>query len=716
MAQSGRVKACWGAVEAYYKLEWRISSATEWWQSVDVTITLQAGQTRIPGHVWQQWPETPDSASDSEASPSVWYAERSESESASRTRLGTPEQDFAPRALALFHQGLRSAARQSTRRVNTDADADVPGDSVTIRFVFPIEPGYAVRADIFKLRMVDLEIVDSESIMAFYPTEPVKLLQPLAGDVGTGTGNVFHAIFTSAVGGILLRPLSSYNSEVKDDGSILQILDIELTNRLSFPWITPSPPPTRTLAIVEGGRSSPEHGGTATSIYTAAQALNISMIVLDVPGHWIEGPKYAHWRKEFLPVQLEPPSLLRDRILNALRGYNIDAIVTFCDSYQVAVAQAAAHLGLPTAPAEAYEVATDKYRTGVSEGRPAFLVHSAEEALHVVEQGKLSYPSIVKPCKGFLSEGVFKVHSPDELSSAVKGVNLDRHGAEFVLEAYCDGPEVDINFVLSEGELLFCEVSDDFPKTADLNRERSKGEEERAQKQPTSFVELGNVLPSNLPATEIEILRESLHKSLVRLGLTTGIFHLEARVQNSSVEYGPVLSPASSSSPSFEPEDNIIDLIPRDIPPTAPPSTWLIEINPRPPGIQETAAVENTYGIDYWAIGLLASLRDHARLRSLSYPFAQGPQYHSEMVFIPVSRGGIFDSDDVCLDLIERRPNLGKYISKSFCFLKKGDKVPAPEEGITVWVAYFIVFSRVGREHLLGVTREIRRETWFSIV
>jgi len=681
-----------------------------------VTITLQAGQTQFPEQVWQQWPETPGSASDFEVFPSLWYPAKSDSESASWMRLGTPAQDFAPRALALFRRGLKSAAGQTTRRANTDTDTDVSGDSVTIRFVFPAKPGYAVRADIFRLRMVDLEIVDSDSAVAFYPTEPRKLFHPLADDLGTGTGNVLHAIFTSAVGGLLLRPLSSYIGGVKNDRSILQILDIELTNRLSFPWITPSVPPPRTLAIVEGGRSSPEHGGAATSIYTAAQALNISTIVLDVPGHWIEGPKYAHWRQEFLPVQLEPPSLLRDRILDALRGYNVDAIVTFCDSCQVAVAQAAAHLGLPTAAAEAYEIATDKYCTGISEGRPAFLVHSAEEALNVVEQGKLSYPFIVKPCKGFLSEGVFKVHSPNELSSAIKGVNLDRHGAEFVLEAYCDGPEVDINFVLAEEELLFCEVSDDFPKTADVNRGRSNGEEERARKQPTSFVELGNVLPSNLPATEIEILRESLHKSLVRLGLSSGIFHLEARVQNSSMEYGPVVSPASSSNPAFEPGDNIIDLMPHGTPPTAPPLAWLIEINPRPPGIQETAAVESTYGIDYWGIGLLASLRDHARLRSLSSPFAQGPQYHSEMVFIPVSRGGIFDSDDACLDLIERRPDLGRHISKSFCFLKKGDRVPAPEEGITVWVAYFVVFSRVGREHLLGVTREIRRETRFSIV
>ncbi|KAL3456065.1 hypothetical protein BJX64DRAFT_271300 [Aspergillus heterothallicus] len=133
---------------------------------------------------------------------------------------------------------------------------------------------------------------------------------------------------------------------------------------------------------------------------------------------------------------------------------------------------------------------------------------------------------------------------------------------------------MDINFVLSEGELLFCEVSDDFPKTADLeqgdgeskNKEASEG---KVHQQQPSFVELGNVLPWGLPPTEIQILRESLHQSLVKLGLTMGIFHLEARVQNSSVEDGVVLRSSSSKPIETSP---IIDLIPRLTPLQIPAS------------------------------------------------------------------------------------------------------------------------------------------------
>lgn len=203
-------------------------------------------------------------------------------------------------------------------------------------------------------------------------------------------------------------------------------------------------------------------------------------------------------------------------------GILLTGVVTFCNSYQVVVAEAADRLGLPTAPAEAYKITIDKYRTGVAEGRPACLVQSLDRALEVVRRGDLAYPIIVKPCKGFLSEGMFRIDGVEELSRAFQGVNEDRHGTKVVLEQYCDGPEVDINFVLSEGEILLCEISDDFPKTANVSVSSSAGGSSSRAHAPTSFIELGNILPSKLPSAEIGLLRTSLHQSLTRLGLTTG--------------------------------------------------------------------------------------------------------------------------------------------------------------------------------------------------
>lgn len=646
----------------------------ESWRSVDATIRIES----LAPVVDQPWPNSLEEMQ-------LWHcnSEPSQTEDIAWTKLDT--QGWASSAHStLFLQALKSTLSSPQR-------------SSAVRLIFPASTGYPVRSDIFSLRMVDSEC--SKSAVSFFATQPGKVFAPPPplSDITPQT------VFNEAIGGVLLQSTLSAKERYEDD--FLQ-LDAELTDRLSFEWLTDSPPERKTLALVEGGRSSPEHGGLATSLYTAAQALNIDIVVLDVPGHWLQGPRYAHWRKEFLEVQLDPPSLLADRILQVLSGYSqVDGLVTFCDSYQVAVANAARQLGLPYAPAEAYAIATDKYRTAVSEGRPAYLARGIEEALEITRRQVLDYPLIVKPCNGFLSEGVSKVVSEDELSRALSRVNSDRHGNEVVLEPYCDGPEVDINFVLANGDLVFCEVSDDFPKTAD----QPHGEvgEQQDQQHPRSFVELANIMPSNLPEDEINLLRESLHGSLTRLSLTTGVYHLEARVQHSSVEYRRV-------SPD---QDELVDLMPRITSNASenPPSSWLIEINPRPPGIQETAAVESTYGVDYWGVALLGAVHDYQRMRALAQPFRQGPQYWSEIVFIPVSTGGTFDSDDVCEDLKKRRPDLANHISKCFCFFKRGDPVQAPETGITSWVAYYIVFSRTSRRHLLELTAAVRRETQFII-
>ncbi|RAK99512.1 ATP-grasp enzyme fsqD [Aspergillus ibericus CBS 121593] len=530
-----------------------------------------------------------------------------------------------------------------------------------IRLVFPSETGYLVRSDILSLRMVDLDLV--QSAVSFAATPAGKPFKPLLIDPDTASISL-PSLFNSAVGGLLLQA----SSASQDHQSLLRQLDSEITNRLSFPWFLTSPPQRKTLAIVEGARSSPDHGGLATGIYAAADALTIEMI----------GPEYAHWRKEFLPVELEPPSALADRIVDALSGFSVDGIVTFCDSFQVPVAQAANRLGLPTHPPEAYEIATDKYRTAVSEGRAAYRAHNVQEALEIVDRENLEYPFIVKPCQGFLSEGVFKVYNPEELVHAISNIHFDRHGTEVVLEPYCDGPEVDVNFVLSERELVFCEVTDDFPKTADEDTQTMEPQQGSTD-QLKSFLELTCVMPSKLPTHEIDLLRNSLHMSLLRLGFITGIYHVEARVQHFSMEYG-----------QLAPDTTLVDLIPRPNPTGKNPSVWLIEINPRFPGIQETAAVESAYGVDYCAIGLLAGLGDHERLRALAHPFQQRP--------LPIS--GIFDSDDVCAELKQRRPDLAKQISRCACFAKRGDKVYGPESGINSWVAYFNVFSRTSRQHV----------------
>ncbi|GIZ36587.1 hypothetical protein CKM354_000005700 [Cercospora kikuchii] len=574
---------------------------------------------------------------------------------------------------------------------------------IVARLIVPRETGHITRADILAQRLLGCDV-------AQYVASFVKPLHYFQGS--SSNYERLEGAFTTAAGAVLLsnsymkaqaRASSEEIQETTNQGDMLRLLDSELRNRLSIQWLTDSPFCKRrpTLALIEGGLFSPESGGTGGSIYEAAIALGIDLVVCDNSGHWVTAPKYRHWYKEFIPLQcpLHPGPDFASTIVKAVRSYegHLDGILTFRDHYKWPTARAACELGLPSAPPAAYEIATDKFKTSVAAGHKAFVAKSAEEALQIVQNHKLSFPLITKPTNGFLSEGVSRVENIDELRVAAESVDVaERHGTEFVIEPYCDGPELDINMVLCDGVVCLFEVSDDFPKGGDSN----------GQAKVKSFIELANLLPSALPQSEQAIVQESLRKNLVDIGFSSGFFHVEARVENSSMEY-------------TRGQDQILDLRARSPPlqPSSTPSCWLIEVNPRPPGIQASEAVRYTYGIDYFGLALLFALEDKQRAVQLSQAFADGPQYWCEMVFIPVEQGGTFDSGDVCEELFGRRPDLARQICGSFCFLKQGSKVADPAAtGVNSWVAYFNVFSRHSRLDVLKIADEVRREVRFTIL
>lgn len=145
-----------------------------------------------------------------------------------------------------------------------------------------------------------------------------------------------------------------------------------------------------------------------------------------------------------------------------------------------------------------------------------------------------------------------------------------------------------------------------------------------------------------------------------RLGFTSGIMHVEARMDRSSVEYGPV-------------DGGVVDLRPTDRMATtnAPPVPWVLEINPRPLGLTASRIIETVYGIDYSGVAIALAIDDKERAKSLSRPFAKGAQHTGAMVLIPAEFDqtceGIFDSDDIWEELLARRPDLGK--NSELCYL-----------------------------------------------
>ncbi|KAF2720184.1 hypothetical protein K431DRAFT_304543 [Polychaeton citri CBS 116435] len=358
-----------------------------------------------------------------------------------------------------------------------------PGRGRAAKLVIPRTRGYIVRSDIISLRMFGCPHV-------IHTTSFAKPQQWFLGEKLT-EADIFDLrdVIAAAAASVILDTGRSMSYMMSD----LDSLGYQFQNRLSFSWVLQERQSRQILAFVGNYLKYPGHGGTGANHGSVAKALNINM--------------WAH-----------------DRIIEALSKYNgkIGGIVTFHESLSAGVARAAQLLSLPTASPEALIIADDKYRASVTEGNSEFLASSVDNALEITKQRDLQNPLILKPCRCGCSEGVRKVDNVSETSSAAQDVSslFDWHGAQFVVEEYFDGPEVDVNMMLRDGELLLVDIWDNFPKCGEPGMTNVEG---------GTFMETGMVHSSKLPSSELNMLSRSLHQSLLRLGIESGIFNLEAR-------------------------------------------------------------------------------------------------------------------------------------------------------------------------------------------
>ncbi|KAF2019958.1 hypothetical protein BU24DRAFT_365726, partial [Aaosphaeria arxii CBS 175.79] len=557
-----------------------------------------------------------------------------------------------------------------------------------LRLVFSKTSGFAARSDFLEYRLKGTPHV-TLALSFLSPLSKIQAINPKQID--------FSTLFTNSIGAIVLRP-STPSPTLLDD------LSHALTARLSIPFILPTPPIRSRIFWVQG-RADIE---SSIQFYTAARALGITLVVLDQPGHWLESPTgpYAHYREAFIPVSVDGDAGLTARIVDAVRAYpeKVDGIVTISDVRLPFVAAACETLGLPTEAAEAYWVAGDKGRTRELEDaaagrRDGVVLGGADEVEGWLERegSGLRFPLVVKPCSGWNSDCVAKVGNVDELREAVLRAST-RHAkspsssTKVVVEPYIDGPEIDANFIVLDGKVLFCDISDDFP---------CSGDGETGIAGAANFMETLMDVPTALPAEEKEMLRESLTKSISRLGFRSGIFHCEARVRDSRTQYQ-------------RDDDGIVDLHVADhVEGTSSPTCYLHEVNARSPGYINCVAALLAYGVDYYAVRLLLSLgsRENDRVRLLSQPFLNGkPQYVLGVVVLPPTRAGIMASSDAVGDFLVENPGLREHVVHHQVLRKKGEFVEGPDSKELLAVGYIIVASRKGRRECLQLAKEIREK------
>ena len=478
-----------------------------------------------------------------------------------------------------------------------------------VKLLIPRKTGYAIQSDFVQRRLVDCSNV-SDVISFILPGQELRAVSwKLFATPG------LQRMASHAIAGVLVVPLPDQPALICS-----KLIDMELEKRLSLPWLSRTPIHKKRIALIGAPKMSALEG-----YITAAKSLDIALMVVDEPTHWLADKKWSHLRENFVPCDMTADDgVLAGRIATVLSRYidlvywpdgRIDGIMTIEEHLLTHVSTTAEYLDLPTSPSASVGMVQNKYQTRQLD-KTVFCAHvdSASELEDLVQrEGKsLDYPLIVKPSKGRASEGVRRVSNEADLRDAVGRLWKDSftasHGHQVVIESYVDGPEIDANVVLLDGEMLFFEVNDDFP---------SPGDQDGAPKF-ANFVGDSNMKPSRLPRREIDALRRSLHQYLMKANFRSGVFHIKARLRNSRCRYSQ--------------SNGVVDLVekPPDIADQSDPevSVFLLKIDPRAPGMQEINATERAYGVSYYGLSLINAISDKDRLRALSRRFVGWAQYH----------------------------------------------------------------------------------------
>ncbi|KAL2152730.1 hypothetical protein VTH82DRAFT_5915 [Thermothelomyces myriococcoides] len=572
--------------------------------------------------------------------------------------------------------------------------------------VLPSTDGYVVRSDFLNLRLQDFPFPISK---IQHCVEPLKKYTAFRSPptASVNSEDALAELIEQAAGVIQWGDLEASVSILHLQEYLLGLTQ-ELRDRLNnAPWLTPRPIPRRRVALIRG-RPNLTAGG---HVYRAARALGIDLVIVDDEGHWLQPDTddNRQHREAFLAVDMTEDAGVADRIAAALASYPlpIHGVFTLSDNFFVATARVAALLNLPANPVSAFETSVDKHRSRQLQDAPGHTarVSSVDELDALLSSTSFTpvYPLIVKPTKGWSSECVSKVSNPADLAPAVAKATA-RHGSAAVIEPFFDGPEIDVNFVMLDGEVLFWEIADEPPCEADRSDASVRD----------TFSPEALTMPSALPPHEQAIARDTMRDVLVRAGFRTGVFHVEARMVNSATAYGDA-------------GEGLVDLVPKKREghengkeKAEKAICKLLEINARPPGFRVSVPSRHTYGVDYFAAHMLAAVGDHDRLRLTARPFdhtregrTRGAQYWSRLVYVPAARAGVVrwpSRLSPCEELKKRRPDLGAKIVVSVDYCAPGDRVDLYTDGARTYVAHLLVCSRTSRKDAIRIGEEVLRE------
>ena len=293
-------------------------------------------------------------------------------------------------------------------------------------------------------------------------------------------------------------------------------------------------------------------------IFEKAHELGVRSVIIDSPGSWSTELYHEGLVERVLEVDMsQAGDKIKMDCIEALSSVpsGFDGICTFVELSTSVAASLCEHFKVPGHSVGSVELARDKYLTrkavSATEETQQYGIRSS-----LIEDGTeleirraadyVGFPAVLKPVSGAASLGVQRVDSLDELRETYISIkklisqqlvvssgalerrirmesdvnnpilsytNSSLENGAILLEEYITGHEVDIDMVLNDGKVTFCEISDNGPTVEPY------------------FGETYNSCPSLLSMQEQDQLKEMAFLITTKsLGFRSGVFHVEGKM------------------------------------------------------------------------------------------------------------------------------------------------------------------------------------------
>ncbi len=204
----------------------------------------------------------------------------------------------------------------------------------------------------------------------------------------------------------------------------------------------------------------------------------------------------------------------------------IDGVITVGTDASMTVAAVANTLGLPGIEFINAEAASNKIKM-----RERFALHSVPipdfRKVWTINDLKkaataLQYPLVLKPSDNMGARGVMKIESESVLEQAFQHAKKASPSGELIVEEYMDGPELSIDALVYNGEIFITGIAD------------------RIIEREPFFIELGHVMPSNLPDEKINDAVSVFKAGIKALGINMGAAKGDIKVTKSGAKVGEI--------------------------------------------------------------------------------------------------------------------------------------------------------------------------------